>query len=103
MGVAVPGSVCEERIPFAEASVIARSTLLPCPAIILSSEPELLASTLPALLGLRFGKSSRSAGLVFGWHSWITSTRAAKTTVPKTPAASQTVSRLNLLIVSPVT
>ncbi len=61
------------------------------------------ATTLATVGGLAFSKRSRSTCVAFGWCSWTASTRAAKITVPKTPVASQTVSRLNLLIVSLVT
>jgi hypothetical protein len=59
-----------------------------------------LASTLPAPAGLAFSERSLSVCGAFGWHSWTANTKAAKTTVPKSPVASQTVSRLNLLIVA---
>jgi hypothetical protein len=39
----------------------------------------------------------------FGWRSWTATMRAAKITIPKTPAASHQVSRLNRLITSLVT
>jgi len=94
------GSVFEEGISGREVSANPRSSPLPSPAVVLSPELELLASTLPALAGLALSKRSFSVCGAFGGHSWNASTRAAKTTVPKTPVASQTVSRLNLLIVS---
>ena len=94
------GSMFEEGISGREVSANPRSLPLPSPAVVLSPELELLASTLPALAGLALSTRSFSVCGAFGGHSWNASTRAAKTTVPKTPVASQTVSRLNLLIVS---
>jgi hypothetical protein len=94
------GSMFEEGISGREVSANPRSSPLPSPAVVLSPELELLDSTLPALAGLALSKRSFSVCGAFGRHSWNASTRAAKTTVPKTPVASQTVSRLNLLIVS---
>jgi hypothetical protein len=68
-----------------------------CHNIILESAREQSAPNAFPAKG-RFPLPSPSVGTLA-----ITSTRAAKTTVPKTPVASQTVSRLNLLIVSIVT
>ena len=94
------GSMFEEGISGREVSANPSSSPLPSPAVFLSPELELLASTLRALEGLALSKRSFSVCGAFGWHSWNASTRAEKATVPKTPVASQIVLRLNLLIVS---
>jgi hypothetical protein len=78
------------------------SMLLQGPDAILPLELELSAITLGTAAGLSFGKRSRSACVTFGWYSWTASIRAMRTKVPRTPVASHAVSRLKLLITSPV-
>ena len=90
------------RKEFLAGSVNVGSMLLPGPDVILLLELELSAITLATAAGLAFSEKSRSACVTFGWYSWTASIRAARTKAPRTPVASHAVSRLKLLITSPV-
>ena len=76
--------------------------LLPGPKVILPLELELFANTLSTVAELALRKRLRSACVAFDWRSSTASMRAAKTRAPRTPVASHAVSRLKLLITSPV-
>jgi hypothetical protein len=102
IGDVAAGSTSEEGISCRGGSVNVGSTLLPCPKVILPLELELFANTLSTVAELAFGKRLRSACVAFDWRSSTARMRAARTRAPRTPVASHAVSRLKLLITSPV-
>ena len=102
IGDVAAGSISEEGISCRGGSVNVGAMLLPGPEVTLPLELELFATTLATVAKLAFGKRSLSACVAFDWCSSTASMRAARTTAPRTPVASQAVSRLKLLITSPV-
>jgi hypothetical protein len=89
IGLEAAGSLCPEGTSCRGVSILAL-------------ELKLSPITLAIVAGLAFTKKSRPACIAFDSCSSTASMRAARTNAPRTPVASHAVSRLNLLIMSPV-